>query len=244
MQLTQAIDKSGIDTQVVNASFPDVVNPVIWNHFGHGPAAGAGNVEICATRIQRYAMQTYGVPADEVATSLVGSHALLSYGPDAGVPHHFELRVSGKDVTSDQDLDAILMSWPERIDWGKTDVFSLFAASAVKNVMALLGSGETRTHVTGPLGLPGGYPARVVNGEVVLDLPSGLVIEAAVAINNGAAQWDGIERIDPDGTVRYTDTAVAAMADLGHDCDSVTIDGLAAQCERLQHLYQSLTNER
>ena len=244
VQLTEAIDKSGIDTHVVNASFPDVVNAVVWKHFGHGPAAGAGNVEVCAARILRYAMEVSGAGPDDIAVSLVGSHALLAYGPDAGVPHHFELRIGGHDVTDDYDLNTILMSWPERIDWGKADGFSLFAASAVKNVVALLGSDPTQTHVTGPAGLPGGYPARVENGRISLSLPEGLEVEDAVALNNAAARWDGIEQIETDGTVKYTADAIAAMEELGHRCESVTIDGLDIQAKRLQDLYENLTKPR
>ena len=243
-QLTRALDKSGVDTHVVNASFPDVVNTVLWKHFGHGPVAGAGNVEVCAARILRYVMETSGAPIDDIAISLVGSHALLAYGPDAGVPHHFELRIGGHDVTDDHDLDTILMSWPERIDWGKADEFSLFAASAVKNVVALLGSGSTDTHVTGPAGLPGGYPARIENGQVSLSLPDGLDEVAAVALNDAAARWDGIEGIEADGTVVYTADAVAAMEEIGHRCEGVTIDGLDQQVECLQDLYQTLTSPR
>ncbi len=244
VQLTEAIDKSGIETHVVNASFPDVVNAVVWKHFGHGPAAGAGNVEVCAARILRYAMETSSAPADEISVSLVGSHALLAYGPAAGVPHHFELRIAGRDVTDDHDLNTILMSWPEPINWGKADVFSLFAASAVKNVVALLGTGTTRTHVTSPFGLPGGYPAHVEGGRILPHLPDGLGLDEAVAMNEAAARWDGIDRIDSDGTVVYTAEAGTAMAELGHRCEAVTIDGLALQSERLQSVYESLTTTR
>jgi len=244
VQLTEAIDRSGIETHVVNASFPDVVNAVIWKHFGHGPAAGAGNVEVCAARIVRYAMESSGSPVEDIAVSLVGSHALLAYGPAAGVPHHFELRIGGRDVTADHDLDTILMSWPEPVDWGRADVFSLFAASAVKNVVALLGPRRTRTHVTSPLGLPGGYPAFIEDGRVELDLPEGLGVDDAVALNHGAARWDGIDRIESDGTVVYTADASAAMAELGHRCESVTVDGLESQSRSLRDLYESLTTPR
>jgi hypothetical protein len=244
VQLTEAIDKAGVETHVVNASFPDVVNTVVWKHFGHGPAAGAGNVEVCAARILRYAMEASASPAEDIEVSLVGSHALLAYGPDAGVPHHFQLRVADRDVTADYDLGTIIMSWPERVDWGRTDVFSLFAASAVKNATALLGLSPPRTHVTAPHGLPGGYPALVEGGRIELDLPEDLSRVEAVAINEGAARWDGIDHIDSDGTVVYTDAARAAMAELGHHCESVTIADLAWQSERLQHLYESLITPR
>ena len=98
--------------------------------------------------------------------------------------------------------------------------------------------------MTGPAGLPGGYPARVENGRISLSLPEGLEVDDAVALNDAAARWDGIERIEPDGTVMYTADAIAAMEELGHRCESVTIDGLDIQAKRLQDLYENLTNPR
>ncbi len=236
--LTEAVERSGIDTHVINVSFPDVVNVALWRRFGHGPRAGAGNVEVCAAWVLRYAMEATGAPADDIEVSLVGSHALLAKG--AAVPHHFRLVVGGRDVTADHDLDAILRTWPEPTDWGRADVFSLFAASAVKNAVALTGESMVDTHVTAPDGLPGGYPARVGNGEIHLDLPDGLDRARAVAINDSAARWDGIDRIEADGTVVYTEASRAAMAEIGYQCEAITFDELAGDAERLLQFYEQL----
>lgn len=238
--LTEAIDKAGIETHVVNAAFPDVVNVALWKRYSHGPTAGAGNVEVCAARILRHAMEVSGAPAEDIEVSLVGSHALQSYGPAQGVPHHFNLRIEGRDVTSDYNLQTIISSWPEPIDWSKVDIFSAFAASAVKNAMALIGKTAIRTHVTGPTGLPGGYPAWIGDGQINLDLPEGLGREEAITINERAGRWDGIDRIESDGTVVYTSEVRQAMAELGHQCDSVTFKDLAAQSDRLEQLYENL----
>jgi hypothetical protein len=94
------------------------------------------------------------------------------------------------------------------------------------------------------MGLPGGYPAQVEGGRIALDLPEGLAADEAIAMNNGAARWDGIDRIESDGTVVYTSAAREAMAEIGHQCDSVTIDDLPEQSRRLQTLYDSLTTPR
>jgi hypothetical protein len=239
-KLTKAVALSGVDAKVVNASFPDVVNAAIWRRFGHGPVAGAGNVEVCAAQILRYVIDVEGQRPEDVEVSLVGSHALLGYGAAAGVPYHLDLLVDGEDVTATHDLDEML-AWPERLQWSAVDVFSLFAASAVKNVLALAGTGEVRTHVTGPNGLPGGYPARVANGAVSPQLPVGLSLDEAVAINEQAARWDGIESIEADGTVVYTADSSAAMSELGYDETAVRFDDLDAQSQRLTDLYRQLT---
>ena len=241
-RLVEAIDRAGVETRVVNAAFPDVVNAALWKRFGHGPVAGAGNAEVCAAQVLRYMVDVAGFGADAVEVSLVGSHALLGYGATAGVPYHLRVMADGRDVTDQHDLGTML-DWPERIPWSKVDVFSLFAASAVKNAVALASDGELRTHVTGPNGLPGGYPAWIRDGGVVLDLPPGLARDTAVSINEQAARWDGIDRIEADGTVVYTEATRSAMADLGYAGDAVTFDDLAAQSQRLTDLYERLTME-
>jgi len=237
--LTEAVGRSGIETHTVNVAFPDVVNVALWRHFGFGPRAGAGNVEVCAAWVLRYAMEATGAAAADIEVSLVGSHALLAKGTE--VPHYFRLEISGHDVTDDFDLDHILKTWPEPTDWGRADVFSLFAASAVKNAVALVGDTMAASHVTAPDGLPGGYPARIGRGEIHLDLPDGIDRSQAVALNDEAARWDGIDRIESDGTVVYTDAARDAMAEIGYDCAAVAFDGLAEHADRLLQFYDRLT---
>lgn len=240
VRLTEAVERSGIDVEVVNVSFPDVVNPVLWKRFGHGPRAGAGNVEVCAVRVLRHVMEATGAKPGEIDVSLVGSHALLSYGPE--VPHHFRLSIGGEDRTSEFDLEYILKEWPEPIEWKQVDIFSLYAASAVKNVMALLGSEPIETHVTSPDGLPGGYPATIGAGAISLRLPSDLDVTGAVEINERAATWDAIDKIDDDGTVVYTARAADAMARLGYEYDSVRVERLEEQTERLTELTTELVS--
>ncbi len=238
-QLVHATERAGVDTTIVNACFPDVVNPAIWARFGHGPLAGAGNVEVSAATVAGYAIEATGEAAEAVRVRLVGSHALMAYGASL-VPHHLEVRLRGQEVTADYDLATILSSWPERIEWGRVDWFSLFAASAVKNALALTGSAPARIHMSGPMGLPGGYPVTVAEGKIQLDLPRGLTRREAVAINEAAARFDAIKSIEADGTVSYTGEARAAMESLGYHCEAVSFDELPRLCGVLQDLYRDL----
>ncbi len=237
-RLTQAIDAAGIETVVVNASFPDVVNPVIHRQFGHGPIAGAGNVEICVAQIVRYMVDVAHVDPTDLDVSLVGSHALLSYGEE--VPHHLHLTIDGRDVNDEYDLTTML-HWPKPIQWNRVDEFSLFAASAVKNLLALIGDHDARTHVSGPLGLPGGYPVIVGPGGIELDLPPEIDLDTAIDLNTRAARWDGIERIEDDGTVVYTDSARDAIGELGLSDPDVHLDDIVEHAAQLLELYERLT---
>ncbi len=239
-QLIRAVERAGIETLIVNTAFPDVVNAAIWAHFGHGPVAGAGNVEVSAAAVEGYTIETTGAAGEDIEVRLVGSHALMAYGA-AVVPHRFQLMVRGQDVTDAYDLGPILASWPEAIAWNQTDCFSLFASSAVKNVLALLGSTPVRTHVSGPMGLPGGYPAEIAAGRVQLNLPKGVSLEEAVGVNEEAARYDAIERIEADGAVVYTGEARAAMESIGYHCEGVTFDELPRRCRLLLDLFERLT---
>jgi hypothetical protein len=239
--LTRAIESAGVDPPVVNAAFPDVVNPAIWARFGRGPVAGAGNVEVAAAQVERFLIDTLDAERADLVVRLVGSHALLAHGPDAGVPHRLQILLGGDDVTADHALGEML-AWPEPIDWSKVDVFSLFGASAVKNALALVGESTVVTHMSAPNGLPGGYPVEIDEGRIMLDLPDTLTESDAAALNTDAAAWDGIAEIGPDG-VRYTAESAAAMEELGHHDPDISFDDLAAQAARLSDLYRRLTHE-
>lgn len=242
-RLMEAVLESGVETRVVNASFPDVVNVSLWNALGAGPSAGAGNVEVLAAQAFRHVVAHSGAAPSQVEVSLVGSHALLTHGPGAGVPYHLHVAVGGRDVSDEYDLASIVAESPEPIDWRRVPEFSVFAASAVKNLLALVGDDPVATHVTGPLGLPGGYPADIGPDGVRLRLPPGLTREEAVGINERAARWDGIERIDDDGTVVYTAEVAGAMAELGYSVDSISVDEAAHRSEQLMALMDDLTRQ-
>lgn len=239
-QLMRAVIESGVDTRVVNASFPDVVNVSLAKALGTGPTCGAGNVEILAAQLLRHVVADTGSAPSEVEVYLVGSHALLTHGLGEGVPFHLRVEVAGRDVTAEYDLGSL---GGEPIDWRRVPEFSVFAASAVKNVLALVGEERVATHVTSPMGLPGGYPAVIGPEGVELRLPPGLTREAAIRINHQAARWDGIADITADGTVVYTSEAAGAMGELGYRVDSVAVDEAAHGSKQLLDLIGQLGRE-
>jgi hypothetical protein len=83
-------------------------------------------------------------------------------------------------------------------------------------------------------GLPGGYPVTIDQGEVRLDLPPGLTEEQAVRYNEQQGLADGVERIDDDGTVHFTDTVRQAVADIDPGlADPLEIADLEVRADRL-----------
>jgi malate/lactate dehydrogenase len=241
-KLIQAVKKSGIQTHVINISFPDVVNPVLWKYFGFGPTVGAGNIEITAALVTKYISIMEKVPVTDVTPYFIGSHAFMTQGPRSGVPHFVKIMLGDKDITQKYDIEWIIHEWPVSLRWGKTAVFSIFAASAVKNIMGILRDSNEYTHAAAPKGLCGGYPVRLSSRGVDIILPQELTLEQAIKINEEGNRFDGIEKIMSDGTVVYTDKTYSIMKELGYDCKQVTFDDLESRCEELKRLYAKLAN--
>ena len=89
------------------------------------------------------------------------------------------------------------------------------AASALPVLGALLpGAGPRRFSAPGPQGLPGGYPVKIGQDGVALDLPGSVSLDQAVAFNQRLGALDGVAGIGTDGAVRFTQAAEAAVRDL------------------------------
>jgi hypothetical protein len=131
--------------------------------------------------------------------------------------------LDGRDV-SDVALRAILSPFPIPYE---LDFNLLTASSALKLLPALAGHAPVHMHVPAPNGLPGGYPAG-------LDLPTDWAVEDAVASNVASLPWDGLQSIEPDGTVVFTQaTSRALFALAGGHYDSLAPDRAAAMAREL-----------
>jgi hypothetical protein len=98
----------------------------------------------------------------------------------------------------------------------------------------LAGSAPLRFSTPSPDGRPGGYPVRIDQGEVTLDLPPGLTEEQAVRFNQQQSLADGVEKIDPDGTVHFTEAAREAVAAINPGlAEPLEIGDLEARADQL-----------
>lgn len=85
---------------------------------------------------------------------------------------------------------------------------ALSAAHALAIIEAMLpGGAPLATAAPGPLSLPGGWPVRIDNGVIALDLPHALSQAEGIAFQRRCARADGIDHIAGDGTVHFTDEA-------------------------------------
>jgi hypothetical protein len=206
-RLMEARREAGVAAPVLCLPYPDAVGPALAP-LGLAPELGAGNVTETAPKLALLAAREAGVTREEVRVRLVMHHAaqrlafpsLRRAGADEP-PWAAEVRVRERCLPHEQVERLFRALWP--LPQGR-DTHELSAAATAHAVRALLQEELTATHAPAPSGLPGGYPVRLSRGRVELDLPPELELADAIALNERAAAFDGIERIEADGTVVFT----------------------------------------
>lgn len=203
----------------LTAPFPDVVN-VVLDRLGVAPDCGVGNVEEIATKVRLLAARNLEEPAGDVRVTLVAHHALVSAafeGTEKPLPPYF-LRVfcRDQDVTTQAGGEQLIRT-PYVLPPGPAINF-LTAGCTVRLIRALGEDAVTALHAPAPCGLPGGYPLLVSTGGIRPAPIDGLTQEQAVAINEASHRFDGIERIESDGTVVFCRQDAEVLREtLGYD---------------------------
>jgi hypothetical protein len=232
-RLMMAVRAADFRGPVVAAAFPDVVHCALGK-VGLAPTTGIGNVAEIVPKVALLAAARLGVPVGHVRVWLVGHHALVNAayadGDTTGEPPPFFVRVehNGRNVTDAVDARALVLSaFPMA---GLAAIHTLTAATTLPVLAALSGAGDQASHVPAPAGLPGGYPVVVREGRVdVIEIP-GCSLADAIALNERSHRWDGIDRIEDDGTVVLReDSATALRRLLNYDGARVRVDDADAQ---------------
>lgn len=229
--LMDAVVAADFRGPVLTAPFPDVVNCIL-GRLGRAPTSGVGNVDEIANKLRLVAAARLRAEPEAVEVLLVAHHALepAAFGGRVGeIPPYFaRVLHRGRALGGELDVDELLLT-PYPLPAGAAWAF-LTAGSTLRLIRALLGEVEILLHAPGPHGLPGGYPVRVGGGRIEAAAVDGLTLEEAIAINERSHPFDGIERIEPDGTAVLVDeTAEIARRELGYDCPRL-VPSEAALC--------------
>jgi hypothetical protein len=241
--LMLAVRKSGIKTHVVNAAFPDLVNPVLAR-LGLSPTAGVGNIDnvVCTLKVVLAKMRNTSLRS--VGIYMVAPHFvsyyLTRYGNTGGAPYYLKVMIDDRDVTSQLDMNEVLTNV---ITLGKRPggarAHPVVASSVCRIIMGILFDTREISHAPGPNGLPGGYPVRLSSAGVEVFLPDGLTLEEAVRINNEAQVLEGVQSVEEDGTVIITEKSAEVFRKLlDYDCRSYTVENCQEKCRELREKFQ------
>lgn len=218
MVVGRAIAQAGLGARFMVGNLPDLTVPILTrgapaDRLRH-PVCGAGNVGLIQAAIASQVCRDREADLAELEVSLVAHHIHWvaprepGYANDA--PFMLQVRAGGVDITPDLGDPRELMNRAIRNHYEDGAAFSSTTGIlAARAALALLDeSGEfRRLHVPAPRGLPGGYPVRVNNKGIRLDLPEEWSLTEAIAVMESAQQRDGVQRIGEDGSVYFADYA-------------------------------------
>jgi hypothetical protein len=226
--LMQAVRQTGLNIKVVNAAFPDAVGPVLAK-AELAPTVGIGNVaNIVPALTYAYADHSVLDPS-EVEIQLVAHHNFSHYVPRFGSArrgtYHISAKVRGSQISHEFPAAEIFhqLTGPYKRQGGVEGQL-LTASSAMRVLAAMAADTGGRAHAPAPGGLPGGYPVRVGREGATLDLPPSVSVVEAIAINEAGQRADGIDRIEDDATVVFTEREMAVMKRLlGYECRAMKL---------------------
>ncbi len=220
LKLMQALHDAAYRGITLTAPFPDVVNHVLGK-LGLAPTCGVGNLDEIVPKVRLLASERLEATLDAIDVVLVAHHALgtAAFGAQTGEvpPYYLRVYYEGRDVTERVNATELLLK-PYPLTEGAASCF-LTAGTVAKLIRAVLGDTETYLHAPAPHGLPGGYPLIVRGGDVEPAPLEGLSLEEAIDINERSHPFDGIERVESDGTAVFCQQDVEALRQtLGYDC--------------------------
>lgn len=176
--VARAVARVAPSAWLVNACFPDAVNPLLAG-LELPIACGIGNVQIIAASIQSH----LGRP-DQRELTVIAGHAQLHAPTDDG--DEAQVWLSGQRLDGVRTMLRAQRTTPRQ----ELNRVTGFAAAQVLAALAL--GTVLDTHLPGPGGLPGGYPVQCADHRIALRLPPHLNEASAIALNQRFSALDGV----------------------------------------------------
>ncbi len=210
--LMKVVREAGLAAPVANVSMPDLIHPVLAT-LGLAPTIGLGNASILLLRAK--AAQKHRDPdlhpGARPLLRVIGHHNQVYGVMQACPPEDESLRARVYIGEEGRRDDALAYEGPPVPTGPAYNVIT--AAAALPLLAALLpGAAPLRFSAPAPEGLPGGYPVRIEDGTVSLDLPAGADLEEATAFNRRLGAEDGLAGMAATGEVTFTEKAQAAVS--------------------------------
>ncbi|GAA1026278.1 MULTISPECIES: hypothetical protein [Amycolatopsis] len=223
ISLAQAVAEASPATMLVNGCFPDAVNPLL-KALGLPVFCGIGNVMTLAAALRAT------LPADETRTLRVLAHHVHLHAPEDE---------AGEALAwlDDEPLTDVTARLAKLRAADRRELNAVTGHAAALLVENLLTGADTRTNVPGPLGLPGGYPVRIRDGALALDLP--VAEDVAVRRNQRDGHRDGV--VVEGSDVVFGETARQALLPYLPDLAAgFPVHDTASVCDRLLELRDRL----
>ena len=246
-KLMQAVRLSKQASMVINTVYPDVVGPVLQK-VGLAPSTGVGDLANHIPALRQAVAWSLGKSVLQVDVSLVMPH-YLSYGLSrkwtGDAPFHLTVFIDGEDLTYLLDIPSLFSLLSTRFKRAGGIPGLLMTASSTALVFdGIVNNTGIKTHAPGPNGLTGGYPVKVCSQGVEVLLPPTLSLENAVRINEAGLPFDGIEKIENDGTVYFTEKNMAILKNvLGYSCRRMPLSEVEDWANELQAKYHALASK-
>ncbi len=231
----RAAREAGFSGPIANLSLPDVTGPILAA-LDLAPTIGLGNAGVIQLRARAAWRAAHPDAASPPLIRVVGHHAqvfdVMRGDPPADPDRRCRIYL---DEPGHRD-DDLAYRVPGLAPGPRYN--HVTAAAALPVLTALLpGAPPLRWSAPAPHGLPGGYPVRIGDQAVSLDLPEGVTAEEAIAFNQRMSTGDGIDHIDDDGTVHFTPACQEAVAHIAADiAEPLPIDDIDARAARLDDL--------
>jgi hypothetical protein len=213
------------------------------------PTTGIGNLANNVPALRKSIALKLAVPLEQVEVCFIAehyvSHHISRRGNAGGAPFHLTALVEGRDQThllAQTNLFDLLPTLFKRSGKGAGHLVTAASASVVFDGIA--NNTGRITHAPGPNGLPGGYPIQVNTEEIKLLLPDGVTLDVALQINEAGLCFDGIEKIEDDGTVVFTEEHMAILKKtLGYSCTRMPVSETEYWAKELQAKFAAATNK-
>lgn len=219
--IARALALTGLDTKLIVGNLPDITIPIIYGLNHHKnlqlPVAGAGNVGLIEAAIKYQVAKQYQVSHVEVEVFLVAHHVHWVVPREPGyqddAPFLLKVSIGGKDISEKLGCLRKLMNKAIADCYEAGAGFSSTTALLAAQLVLSLSDHEKehRLHVPAPNGLPGGYPVKVTDGNINLNLPDEWDVSEATRLMKIAHQRDGIEKIDDDGCIHFLPESVEIL---------------------------------
>ena len=245
--LMQAVKASGISAKTVNAAFPDAVNPILAR-VGLAPDIGVGNVANLIPAVRFSIARLLECEPADVQVRLYTQHYFSHYVPRGGLPPRasYRLLYEVRDRPEVARLPAESIFSTVKSEFrrlGGIDGQFLTACSAVTVIEGLFSPTPVLVHAPGPLGLPGGYPVWLHDGQIDVQFLDACPQDEAVRINTICQSQDGIDEIHCDGSVTFNPQCMAVMQTLlGYSKNTMSIEQSADFARELASKYLSFKN--